>query len=41
MFSILNYDVYLTPDEIFEPFVKTSNDLTMSNNAYFKLLERM
>ena len=40
-FSILNYDVYLTPDEIFEPFVEISNDLTMNSNTYLKLLERM
>ena len=40
-FSILNYDVYLTPDEIFEPFVEVSNDLTMNSDAYLKLLERM
>ena len=27
--SILTYDVYLTPDKIFELFVEISNDLTM------------
>ena len=40
-FSILNYDVYLTPDEIFEPFVEIPNDLTMNSDAYLKLLKRM
>ena len=40
-FSILNYDLYLTPDEIFEPFVEISDDLTMNSDAYLKLLERM
>ena len=33
-FSILNYDKYLTPDEIFEPFVEISNALTMNSGAY-------
>ena len=41
LFSILNYDVYLTPDEIFQPFVEISNYLTMNRDAYLKLLERM
>ena len=36
---MINYDVYLTPDEVFEPFVKISNDLTVNNDAYLKLLE--
>ena len=38
-FSILNYDVYLIPDEIFEPFVETSNNLTMNSDGYLKLWE--
>ena len=33
-FSILNYDVYLRPDEIFEPFVEISNDLTMNSDVH-------
>ena len=37
-FSILNYDVYLTIDWIFQPFVKISNSVTMNSNAYLKLL---
>ena len=40
-FCILKYDVYLTPDEIFEPFVEISNYLTMNSDAYLKLMERM
>ena len=32
--SILNYDVYLTPDEIFEPFVQILSYLTMNSDAY-------
>ena len=40
-FSILNYDVYLKPNEIFELFVEISNDLTMNSDAFLKLLERM
>ena len=40
-FSILNYNVHLTPDEIFESFVERSNDLTMNRIAYLKLLEKM
>ena len=41
-FSILNYDVYLTPDETFENFIEISDDLTMNNSAaYLILLERM
>ena len=39
--SVLNYDVYLIPDEIFEPFVKISIDLTMNSDLYLKLLQRM
>ena len=31
----------LIPDEISEPFVEISNDLTMNSDAYLKLLERM
>ena len=40
-FSILNHDVYLTPGEIFEPFVEISNDLNINTDAYLNLLERM
>ena len=40
-FSIINYDVYLTLDKIFEPFVEISNDLTMKSDVYLKLLERI
>ena len=36
-----NYDVYLTSDDNFEPFVEVSNDLSMNSDAYLKLLERM
>ena len=35
--SIINYGVYLTADEIFEPFVEISNDLTMNSVAYLKI----
>ena len=35
--SIINYGVCLTPDEIFEPFVEISNDLTMNSVAYLKM----
>ena len=40
-FFILDNNVYLTQDEIFKPFVAISNDLTLNNDAYLKLLERM
>ena len=33
--------MYLTPDEIFEPFVEISNDQAMNRDAYLKLLERI
>ena len=41
MFSVLKYDVYLTPDEIFEPFAEISNDLTINSDESLKLLEIM
>ena len=36
---ILNCGVNLTPDEIFEPSIEISNDLTMDSDAYLKLLD--
>ena len=38
---ILNCGVNLTPDEIFEPSIEISNDLTMDSDAYLKLLDRI
>ena len=39
-FKILEKDVYVTPDEIFEVFVGTANDLTMNDDEYLQLIER-
>ena len=36
---ILICGVNLTPDEIFEPSIEISNDLTMDSDAYLKLLD--
>ena len=39
-FSILSYDLCLTPEKIFDLFVEISNDPTMNGNAQLKLLEK-
>ena len=33
-FEILNYEVLIAPDEVFETFVEVSDDLTMSCRSY-------
>ena len=39
-FKILNYEVLIPPDEVFETFVEVADDLTMSCRSYLALKER-
>ena len=39
-FEILNYEVLIPPDEVFETFVEVADDLTMSCRSYLVLKER-
>ena len=39
-FKIVEKDVYVTPDEIFEAFVGIADDLTMNDDEYLQLIER-
>ena len=36
LFMLLNYTVYLSPDEILEPFFELNCDSNMENNDYSK-----
>ena len=38
-FEILNYQVLIPPDEVFEVFVEVADDLTMSCRSYLTLNE--
>ena len=38
---IIDCNVSLIPDEIFEPFVQISNDVTMNSDVYLKPLDRI
>ena len=38
--EILNYEILITPDEVFETFVEVADDLTMSCCSYLALKER-
>ena len=38
-FQILNYEVLIPPDEVFETFVEVADDLTMSCRSYLALKE--
>ena len=40
MFEILNYEVLIPTDDVFETFVKVADDLTMSCRSYLRLKER-
>ena len=40
MFEILNYEVLMAPDKVFETFVEVADDLTMSCHSYLALKER-
>ena len=40
MFEILNYEVLVPTDDVFETFVKVADDLTMSCRSYLALKER-
>ena len=39
-FKIVEKDVYVTPDEIFEAFVGIADDLTMNDDEYLQFIER-
>ena len=39
-FEILNFEVLIPPDEIFETFAEVADDLTMSCRSYLALKER-
>ena len=39
-FEILNYEVLIAPDEVFQTFVEVADDLTMSCHSYLALKER-
>ena len=39
-FEILNYEVLIPPDEVFEIFVEVADDLTMNCRSYLALEER-
>ena len=39
-FQILNYEVLIPPDEVFETFVEVADNLTMSFLSYLALKER-
>ena len=40
-FTILDFDVYVSPDEVFEPFVGIDTDLRMDINEYIELSQRL
>ena len=39
-FEILNFEVLIPPDEVFETFVEIADDLTMRCRSYLALKER-
>ena len=39
--TILDFDVYVSPDEVFEPFVGIDTDLRMNINEYIELYQRL
>ena len=39
-FEMLNYEVLIPPDEVFETFVEVADDLTTSCRSYVALEER-
>ena len=39
-FKILEKDVHVTGDKIFEAFVRIADDLTMNDDEYLQLIER-
>ena len=39
-FEILNFEVLIPPDEVFETFVEVADDLTMSCGSYLAFKER-
>ena len=40
-FKILEKGKYVMPDQIFEAFVRITNDLTMNDNEYLQIIERL
>ena len=39
-FQLINRDVFVTPDEVFEPFIAFNDELAMDNNEYLLLIEQ-
>ena len=39
-FKILEKNVYVTPDKVFEAFMGIVDDLTMNDDEYLQLIER-
>ena len=39
-FELINFDVLISPEEVFEWFVEVNSDLTMSTSMYLALCER-
>ena len=39
-FELINFDVLISPEEVFESFVEVNSDLTMSTSMYLVLCER-
>ena len=39
-FELINFDVLISPEEVFEWFVEVNSDLTMSTSMYLALYER-
>ena len=40
-FTILDFEVYVSPDEVFEPFVEVDGDLCIHIDTYHELSERV
>ena len=40
-FKILEKGKYVMPDQIFEAFVRITNDLTMNDDEYLQIIERL
>ena len=39
-FTLLQHDVYLTPNEVFEPFVEVNEVLSIENDMYLRFVEQ-
>ena len=40
-FTILDFEVYVRPDEVFEPFVEVDDELCMDIDEYVELSQRV